>query len=137
MVRKSNAQKEAEAKELQELMQRSQVPDPEPGNETSPKPKVGRVFGRAWAEDLPGVDGPGVAPVKVKKLDVLGEKFITARDDKALLAEEMTAIEKNMAEVMAENNITRYRFSDQEMFLKPGKTHVKIKTVKSEGSDSE
>lgn len=135
MGRKSNKQKEAEV--LQETMRNGQIPPPEPGNETAPKPKVGRVFGRAWAEDLPGVEGPGVAPVKVKKLDVLGEKFITARDEKALLAEDMTVIEKQMAEVMAENNITRYRFSDQEMFLKPGKTHVKIKTVKSEGAEVE
>lgn len=34
---------------------------------------------------------------------------------------------------MATLGLTKYRFSDQEMILKPGKTHVKVKTVKVEG----
>jgi hypothetical protein len=120
------------AVELQEAMQRGQVPEPEPGNETAPDAKA-RRNGRPKAVDLPGMKGPGVEQVSDKKLDKLGDDFISIRDDKAKLAEELTAIEAKALDRMAELGITRYRFSDQEMILTPGKTHVKIKTVKSEG----
>jgi len=90
---------------------------------------------RPKAQDLPGVEGPGVSPIKIKELDRLGDKFIDKRDTKTEIASEMTKIEAQMAEIMEEQGLTKYQFSDQEMILKRGKVHVKIKTVKAEGVD--
>lgn len=81
------------------------------------------------------IEGPGISPVKYKDIDRLGDKFIDVRDKKAELATELGKIEERIAEKMTEHGITKYRFADQEVILKPGKTHVKIKTVKSEGVD--
>jgi len=136
MPRKKKDSTVIEASELQDAMQRGQVPEPEPGNETAPDARA-RRNGRAKAVDLPGMNGPGVEQVSDKKLDKLGDDFISIRDDKAKLAEELTAIEAKALERMAELGITRYRFSDQEMVLTPGKSHVKIKTVKAEGVEED
>ncbi len=79
--------------------------------------------------DLPGIEGPGVALPEDKVLDKLGDKYIDLRDQKAKLAEEITALDKKAVERMTELNITRYRFGDQEMFVKQGDPHIKIRTV--------
>ena len=83
------------------------------------------------------MEGEGVAPKKIPKLEKLSDDFIDKRDSKALLAEEMTGIETQMLALMAEHGITRYRFGDQELILQPGKNHVKAKTVKVEGEEPE
>jgi hypothetical protein len=88
---------------------------------------------RPKQEELAGVEGPGVSPIKIKELDRLGDRFIENRDAKADLAAKCTKIEAQMAEMMEEHGLARYQFSDQEMILKRGKVHVKIKTVKVEG----
>jgi hypothetical protein len=81
------------------------------------------------------MDGPGIGVPKYKDIDRLGDKFIEVRDEKAELAGKLTKIEGEIAELMADKGISKYRFADQEVILKPGKTHVKIKTVKAEGVD--
>lgn len=92
---------------------------------------------RPKPQDLPLGNAPGVSLPKVKALETLGYKFIDIRDQKATLAEELGTIEKKMLDLMAEKGIERYRFGDQELNLKPGKNHVKIRTVKTEASDQE
>lgn len=91
---------------------------------------------RPKQDEIPGIQGEGVSKPVIKELDRLGDKFIDIRDQKAELASKLTKVEAQMAEIMAENQISKYHFSDQEVILKPGKTHVKIKTVKVEGSEN-
>lgn len=79
------------------------------------------------------MQGEGVAPVRYKDIDRLADKFIEIRDEKAELAGKLSKIETQIAELMVDHGISKYTFSDQEVILKPGKTHVKIKTVKAEG----
>lgn len=79
------------------------------------------------------MEGAGVAPLRYKDIDRLADKFIEVRDSKAELAKELTKIEGRIAEAMEEHGITKYTFSDQEVILKPGKAHVKIRTVATEG----
>ena len=89
--------------------------------ERTPRPKV---------QDLPGVDGPGVGQKKDKKLEELGDKFIDVRDEKAELATELTKLEALILDRMTVLGMDEFRFGDQIMVQKKGKTHVKIKTVK-------
>lgn len=94
---------------------------------------------RPKAQDLPGVEGPGVAPVKYKDLEKPGDEFVELRDDKAELATKMTGVQTKIIDKMIEKGITKYRFSDQEIELIDGKRKVKVKTVKvaSEDNDDE
>lgn len=88
---------------------------------------------RPKQDDIPGVEGPGVSPPKIKELDRLGDKYVEIRDEKAKLAGKLGDVERKMAEIMVENGISKYQWSDQEIIVKPGKTHVVVKTVKAEG----
>ncbi len=83
------------------------------------------------------MSGPGVGPVKDSKLTKLADQFVDTRDDKAKLAEELTGIETKILDRMAELGISTYRFADQIMTLKPGATHIKVKTVKVDGEKSD
>lgn len=79
------------------------------------------------------MEGAGVAPLKDKKLDGLCDQFIDIRDQKAELAEGLTAAETKILDRMNELGITVHRFSDQIATIKTGKNHIKIKTIKGEG----
>lgn len=88
---------------------------------------------RPKQEEIP-MKGPGVAPVKDKKLDALADKFVEMRDEKSKLAEEMTNIEANIVARMQEIKCESYRYADREVKITKGKVHVKVKTVKNEGA---
>lgn len=74
--------------------------------------------------------GKGVEIPKFKDLDRLGDKFTSIRDEKAELATKLGDVEKSIVDKMAEHGLNKYRFGDQEIVLKPGHTHIKVKTVK-------
>ncbi len=81
------------------------------------------------------MEGKGVAQVSDKKLDALGDKFIEVRDEKAALAERLGETEQEILARMNELGVTVYKFADQVCTVKPGKNHIKIKTVKAELED--
>lgn len=83
------------------------------------------------------MEGPGVSIPKHKDIDKLADQFVEKRDTKATLASQMGDIERKIIEKMIEHGLTRYRFSDQEIIIKPGKNHVKVKTVKVDPADAE
>jgi hypothetical protein len=87
--------------------------------------------------DLTGIEGPGVSLPHFKDLDKLGDKFIDIRDQKAALATKLGKVEAEIVEKMKDHGISRYVFSDQEMVIKEGKVHVKVKTVKVDGVASD
>jgi hypothetical protein len=91
---------------------------------------------RPKQEEIP-LEGKGVAPVTDKKLTKLGEDFIDKRDAKATLAEELTGLETKIKDRMAEIGVEVYRFGDQEMRIKLGKAHIKVKTIKNEGAEEQ
>lgn len=128
MGRKSNATKAAEAAELQEAMQRGQVPEPEPGNETAPDARAKRN-GRLKSVDLPGIRGKGVERLEDAGLEALGGELDDLRTKKRKLAEKITTAEGKAIERMKELDIKFYRYSDREMVLSESKEHVKVKAV--------
>lgn len=83
------------------------------------------------------MQGPGVEVPKFKDIDRLADRFETKLEERSKISEDITELEKKIAEAMETHGITKYRYRDQEVILKTGKTHVKIKTVKSEGVDPE
>jgi hypothetical protein len=92
---------------------------------------------RPQSQDLDLGNAPGVSLPKIKALETLGYKFIDIRDKKAKLAEDLGAVETKMLELMAEKGIERYRFGDQELLLKKGKNHAKVRTIKVEPGEEQ
>lgn len=88
---------------------------------------------RPKAQELPGVEGPGVSLPQYKDLDKLGDKFIEVRDEKAKLATKLADTEKKIIELMRDKGLEVYRFGDQEAKIVETKLHVKIKTVQVDG----
>lgn len=86
-------------------------------------------------QDLPHMEGPGVAQLKIKELDRLGDKMDELLEERAKLSGQITKVEGQMADIMQERGITKYHWSDKVMEIKVGKVHVKVKTVRSEGVD--
>lgn len=85
---------------------------------------------KAEAVDLPAMDGPGVAIKKIKRLENIGGKMEEQMKIRSDAAEELTSLDKQATEVMIEEKIRVYRYNDMEMYLKEGKSHVKIRTFK-------
>ncbi len=77
------------------------------------------------------MEGEGVAPVKDKKLDKLCDEFLDGIDSRAKLSEEITATETKILDRMEELGVSVHRFRDQIAKIKPGKPHIKIKSVKA------
>lgn len=82
-----------------------------------------------------GIEGPGVSPVKDKKLDNLGRKFRDLREESASIGEQKTKNESEILERMKELGIKVYKLDDQLLTVKPAKRHVALKTIKAEGAD--
>ena len=81
------------------------------------------------------MEGPGVAPIKDKKLDKLCDSFIEHRDESKAHATLKGQDEVAILNRMAELNITTHKFADQIATVKPGKAHVKIRTVDADVED--
>lgn len=82
------------------------------------------------------MEGPGVGQVKDRVLERLGGKLDDLRDQRATLAEQITQAEKTAVERMKEKGLSRYRYGDREMILKPGSDHIKCKEVKGDGAET-
>jgi hypothetical protein len=91
---------------------------------------------RPKAQDLPNMVGDGVGLKKDKQLEALGDRFIEVRDEKAELATELGKLETQILDRMTVLGMSEFRFGDQIMVQKTGKTHVKIKTVKVENDNT-
>lgn len=81
------------------------------------------------------MEGPGVATPRYKDLDKLADKFVDVRDQKAELASELGKIEAKIIEKMIEHGVEKYRYADKEVFVKPGKKHARVKTVKVDSDE--
>ena len=86
---------------------------------------------RPKQDDLSGIEGPGVSPIKIKELDRLGDRFIENRDAKADLAKKLTKLEGQMAEIMEENGIARYSSATKKSCSKRARSISKLNPSKS------
>lgn len=89
---------------------------------------------KAEQTEIP-IEGPGVSPLKDKKLDKLGREFRDLRDQITTVSEQKTANESAILERMKELGIKVYRLDDQLLSVKPAKRHVALKTIKAFGAD--
>jgi hypothetical protein len=116
------------------------------GGETEP-PK--RKRGRPPKEqtkivDLPGMTGPGVAPVKLASVDKLISRYINARDERMeLTKKEVEAKTKLIDELRANkakigeqpDGTIVYKHDDLVCTLKHGKDDLKVRTEEDESGN--
>lgn len=90
---------------------------------------------RVKQEDLPAIEGEGVAPKRIKPIEVAADAYVDARDARMKLTEKEVEKRGKLIDLMKEHGLTKYRFGDEEVELKPGKDGVKVKKV--DGTETE
>lgn len=90
---------------------------------------------RPKQEEIP-MEGPGVSVPRYKDIDRLADQYHDKLEERSTISEEITKLEGKLADKMNEYQLQKYRYRDQEVILKPGKTHVKVKAVKAEGAEA-
>lgn len=102
---------------------------------------------KAAAGELPGIVGPGVAPVSIPKINKLADIYVQRRDARMeLLKKEVEAkedlilaIHDHIEEIGEDvNGEVVYRYEDTVVILKPGEEKLKVKSaVTGEGEEAE
>ena len=101
---------------------------------------------KAAAGELPGIVGPGVAPVSIPKINKLCDIYIQRRDSRIeVLKKEIEAKENLINEIHAHiteigedsNGEVVYRYEDTVVILKPGEEKLKVKAVGAEEGEED
>lgn len=91
--------------------------------------------------ELPGIEGDGVAPVRIAKIDYLAESYIKERDKrckqtpKEIAAKEklIDALHKHADKLSKDKDgALIYRYDDLLITLKPGKETLKVKSLSAD-----
>lgn len=90
---------------------------------------------RPKQEEIP-MTGEGVAPKRIKELDVLGDKYVEVRDKRMEWTEKEQVAKANLIAKMEELKISKYRYGDHEIDL-TSKSNVKVKNVDSTAGETE
>jgi hypothetical protein len=102
------------------------------GNKKMAEKKAAR---KPKQEEIP-LEGKGVAPVKIPKVDKLARQYVEDRDKRlAALTDEVSskgklieAIHFHAEQLKQPDGTLVYRYDDQELRLEPGKEKLSIKT---------
>lgn len=88
-------------------------------------------------EELPAIEGEGVAQKRIKKIEALADAYVETRDTRMTWTKKECEARDTLIQAMTDNGLTRYSYGDQEIVIKGGKAKVKVKTVDSMESDEE
>jgi len=86
--------------------------------------------------ELPGIKGPGVAPVRIIEIDTLAQEYVKWKDKRALIGEKekaakealITEIHANAEKLGNVDGTIRYRSGDLMITLK-SKDDLKVKPL--------
>jgi hypothetical protein len=94
--------------------------------------------------DLPGVSGPGVAPVRIKAIDRLAAIYADARDQRIEASGPEIKAKKNLIAVLHEHEkeigrdgegILRYEYDDVLVTLSPGDDKLTVRKAHGDGEE--
>jgi rare lipoprotein A (peptidoglycan hydrolase) len=96
--------------------------------------------------DLPGMKGPGVAPVRIKAVDDAAEEYVKIRDRRMGLTKKEVQAKQNLIDLLHKNaekigaddeGIMRYEYDDVVVELSPGKEQLKVRTAANPAGEEE
>ena len=88
-------------------------------------------------EDLPAIEGEGVAQKKVPSIEKAADKYVEIRDKRMDLTEKEIDSRAVLIAAMHEAGVTTYVYDDYKITLAPGKEKVKVRTVDVEAEEDE
>lgn len=88
-------------------------------------------------EDLPGIEGEGVAQKKIPAVTKAANRYVEVRDQRMALTDKEVDAKAVLLNAMHENGLTIYRFDDYIVQIKEGKENVKVKSADDAESDGE
>ena len=88
-------------------------------------------------EDLPGVEGEGVAQKKIPAVTKAANRYVEVRDARKALTDKEVDAKAVLLNAMHEHGLTIYRFDDYIVELKNGKENVKVKSADDAEGDGE
>ncbi len=92
--------------------------------------------------ELPGIEGPGVAPISIPRIDKLAAAYVRERDKRCEMTPKEIAAKQKLISALHDNvdkigrdkdGVLTYRFDDMVIVLKPGKESLKVKAIDTEG----
>ncbi len=101
---------------------------------------------KAAAGELPGIVGPGVAPVSIPKINKLCDIYVSKRDARMELLKKEVEAKENLINAIHDhikeigedsNGEVVYRYEDTVVILKPGEEKLKVKSAVSDEGDDE
>lgn len=96
--------------------------------------------------DLPGVKGPGVAPIRIKAVDEKAEEYVKVRDRRMGLTKKEVQAKNELIDLLHKNaerigadseGIIRYEYDDVVVELSPGKEQLKVRTATNPAGEEE
>ena len=106
------------------------------GKKPKPKPKQ---------DDLPKMEGPGIAPVKIPKIDKLAREYVEWRDQRISALEAEVDAKRKLIEalhfhgdqlVLPDGTIA-YHYDDSLITLEAGKEKLQIKASHADDTDQD
>jgi hypothetical protein len=91
---------------------------------------------RKKQEELPAMEGPGIAPVKIRAIDKLADEYIEARDQRMQMTPLEVAAKTKLIDALRANvdkigtdpeGTIIYRYDTIVITLEPGKAKLKVK----------
>jgi len=90
---------------------------------------------RSKQNELPALEGEGVAAVRWKDIDAAADKYVDIRDERMKQTQKEVEARGKLIEKMREHGLSTYRYGDHEVELKSGKDGVKVKCI--DGTETE
>jgi hypothetical protein len=99
---------------------------------------------KAKVSDLPGMTGPGVAPIVIPEVDKLVDKYVAARDSRLIQLGLEVEAKRALIDALHENEaligkrpdgVIIYRHEELIVTLKSGKDDLKVKVAGGEDEE--
>jgi len=88
-------------------------------------------------DELPAIEGIGVAPIKIPEIDVLVDAYVKEKDKRMKQTPKEIAAKEELIDAMhlhadkleQDDGTLLYRYGDMRVIVEPGKEKLKVKEV--------